>query len=100
MESLTNGGVKVVIFAKNASAAASPESYHWPWQILNLSAPGMAEMLVYPAETSIEAIWSGISLGRPLMVGPFSAEPGSTWEILQPEERDTPTLQQGDLLAV
>lgn len=77
--------VKVVIFSKNASA---PESYHWPWQILNLS-PAMDEAFVYPAESSIEARWSGISLD-PLLVGPFLAKPGSTWEILQPEERDTP----------
>ena len=92
-ETINPSGVKVVIFAKNASAQ-SPESYHWPWQILNLSTPGSVETLVYPAESSIEARWSGIGL-HPFLVGPFPVEPGSMWEILQPKESDTPVLQQG-----
>ena len=75
-------GTSVVIFAKNVNAL---DSYHWPWQILNLLAPGVAEALLYPAETSLEARWSGISW-HPLLVGPFSVQSGSTWEILQPEE--------------
>lgn len=83
--------MKVVIFVKNVS---SPDSYHCAWQILNLSAPGMVETLVYPAETSVEARWSGISLD-PLLVGPYPAEPGSTWEILQTEEKGIPLLQKG-----
>ena len=51
-------GTSVVIFAKNVNAL---DSYHWPWQILNLLAPCVAEALLYPAETSLEARWSGIS---------------------------------------
>ena len=88
----STSGVKVVIFTKNANAL---DSYHWPWQILHLSAPGVAETLLYPAETSLKARWSGIVIGRhPLLVGPFPVQSGSTWEILQPEERGTPVLQQ------
>lgn len=83
--------VKVVVFTKNASA---PESYYVAWQVLTLS-PAMTEAFTYPAETSIEARWSGISLRDPLLVGPVPAEPGSTWEIFQPEEKGTPALQQG-----
>ena len=90
-ETSSTSGVKVVIFAKNINAL---DSYHWPWQILSLSAPGVAEALLYPAETSLEARWSGISR-YPLLVGPFPVQSGSMWEILQPEERGTPALQQG-----
>jgi hypothetical protein len=92
-ETSNTSGVKVVIFAKNASAQAL-ESYHWPWHILNLFA-GMADVLVYPAESSLEARWSGISLHGPLLMGPLPVKSGSTWEILQPEESGTPSLQQG-----
>ena len=42
----------------------------------------------------MEARWSGIGL-HPFLVGRFPVEPGSTWEILQPKESDTPILQQG-----
>lgn len=94
-ETSNTSGVKVVIFTKNASAEAL-QSYHWPWHILNLFA-GMADVLVYPAESTLEARWSGISLHNmhPLLVGPLPVKSGSTWEILQPEERDSPALQQG-----
>ena len=68
--------VKVVVFTKNDGA---PESYYCAWQILNVS-PSTTEKFMYPAETSIDARWSGKSLH------PVPAKPGSTLEILNPEE--------------
>ena len=77
--------LKVVVFAKNDCA---PESHYVAWQVLNVS-PSTSEKFIYPAETSADARWSGKSLH------PVQAEPGSTLEILHPEEDSTPVLQQG-----
>ena len=46
------------------------------WQIINLSAD-MAETFKYPAETSVDARWSGSNQHDPLLVGPIPAKPGT-----------------------
>ena len=73
-----------------ANDPGSPNSKYVVWHILQTQTEAD---FVYPAKTGVGAYYIHDSIK--LVMGPFSAECGSTWEIHQ-EEKHSPKLKEGN----
>ena len=83
--------LEVLVFATNYNV---PMSTYCAWETLNVKSA--VQTFEYPVETFVEATYSNSGSDIEIQtLGPFHAEKGSTWQILQPEQDSTPVLKQG-----
>ena len=82
---------QVVVFTKNFSTN-TPETNYAAWQVLR----AQSEVdFVYPAENEVGASYE--QGGQVIISGPFTASPGSTWDVVQDTPTSTTILSEGGL---
>ena len=78
----------VVVFTKNFSVN-TPKAYYCAWQVLKTQTNAH---FVYPVDVAVGATYT--SGGQQIIIGPYEAEPGSTWEISQESATDTAVVKK------
>ena len=79
----------VVVTSKNYYAKAS-DAIKAAWQVLKAQS---SSQFVFPASSSVSASYR--ARGQITTAGPFPADAGSTWEMIDELETDIPVLKQG-----
>ncbi len=77
----------VIVFTKNDFPRVTDA--HVAWQVLRTN---VSVMFVYPASNSIGASFD--MSNTTIILGPFPAGLGSTWEIIAETEKSTPVLKE------
>ena len=81
----------VVVFTKNfGDNSPVSESYYAAWQVLHVNTSVAFE---YPASTSVGATYGDEY--QTVIIGPFGAGLGSTWEIFYEDRECIPNLVEG-----
>ncbi len=79
----------VVVFTKNFSVD-TPKTYFAAWEVIRVQT---SSGFVYPITTSVGASYQHHDQHNTM--GPFGAEPGSTWEINQNNPATAPLIMPG-----
>ncbi len=89
INSTNNTEFSVIVSTINYSNDAQNDTLD-AWKVLKAQT---SSQFVYPVALSVAASYR--SEGQLITAGPFPADPGSTWNILQELQTDTAVLSQG-----
>ena len=85
-----NTDFDVMVFTKNYSTR-TPKTYYVAWHILR----GQSSVsFTYPVNIAVGATYQ--DKGLSIVAGPFVAQLGSSWTIVQAQTSDTAVLKQGN----
>ena len=79
---------EVMVFTQNYNTKI-PNIYYVAWQVLKAQS---SVDFTFSSKIQVGAFYR--TKGQTVRAGPFDAEPGSTWRIVQNEMQDTATLEK------
>ena len=85
-----NTDFDVMVFTKNYSTR-TPKTYYVAWHVLRGQT---SVMFKYPANLAVGATYQ--DKGLSIAAGPFDADLGSSWTIVQAKMTDTAVLNKGN----
>ena len=88
----------VLVFGRDHHIPLTPAIVDEAWRVVHVGSQGKATFS-YPANSSVGAFYSRED-GTVVNIGPYPAEPGTTWTILLSTQYDDGTMTKESMLII